>query len=62
MYDDYEIDYSFNNEFYAYDLDEIYEHHMHNTSLDIQQDVYEMDDDYARDSCGYDELAYKHYA
>ena len=62
MYDDYEIDYSFNNEFYAYDLDEIYEYHMHNTQLDMQQDTYESDDDYARDSHDYDALAYRHYA
>ena len=42
MYDDYEIDYSFNNEFYEYDLDEIYEQHMH-TSYNIQ-DTYEIDE------------------
>ena len=46
MYDDYEIDYSFNNEFYAYDLDEMYDHYMHNKALDMQQqDAYENDDD-----------------
>ena len=58
MYDDYEIE-SFSNEFYAYELDEMVEYHMQ--SYDIQ-DSYECDDDYARDSCDYDELAYKHYA
>ena len=26
------------------------------------QDAYEMDDEYARDSCDYNELAYRHYA
>jgi len=62
MYDDYDLDYTYNNEFYTYDLDEMYEHYMHNTSLDMQQDAYEMDDDYARDSCDYDQLAYRHYA
>jgi hypothetical protein len=62
MYDDYEIDYSFNNEFYAYDLDEILEHHMHNTQLDMHNDTYEIDDEYARDSHDYDALAYRHYA
>ena len=58
MYDDYEIE-SFSNEFYAYELDEMVEYHMQ--SYDIQ-DSYDSDDDYARDSCDYDELAYKHYA
>jgi hypothetical protein len=62
MYDDYDLDYTYNNEFYTCDLDEMYEHYMHNTSLDMQQDAYEMDDDYARDSCDYDQLAYRHYA
>ena len=62
MYDDYEIDYSLNNEFYAYDLDEIYEHHMHNIQLDMHSDTYEIDDEYARDSHDYDALAYRHYA
>ena len=62
MYDDYEIDYSFDNEFYAYDLDEIYEQHMHNIQLDLHNDTYEIDDEYARDSCDYDALAYRHYA
>ena len=62
MYDDYEIDYSFDNEFYAYDLDEIYEHQMHNIQLDMHNDTYEIDDEYARDSHDYDALAYRHYA
>ena len=64
MYDDYEIDQAFNNEFYAYDLDEIVEYHMHNASRDMQniQDAYDSDDDYARDSCDYNDLAYRHYA
>ena len=62
MYDDYEIDYSFDNEFYAYDLDEIYEQHMHNIQLDLHNDTYEIDDEYARDSHDYDALAYRHYA
>ena len=61
MYDDYEIDYTYSNEFYAQDLDEIYEYHMHNTSYNIQ-DTYEIDDEYARDSHDYDALAYRHYA
>jgi hypothetical protein len=60
MYDDYDLDYTYSNEFYTYDLDEVVEHHMQ--SRDIQQDAYEMDDDYARDSCDYNDLAYRHYA
>ena len=61
MYDDYELDYTYSNEFYAQDLDEIYEYHIHNTSYTIQ-DTYEIDDEYARDSHDYDALAYRHYA
>jgi len=61
MYDDYEIDYAYNNEFYARDLDEIYEHMVYHTSYNTQ-DTYEIDDDYARDSQDYDALAYRHYA
>ena len=73
MYDDYEIDCSFNNEFYAYDLDEMCEnhHHMHNNhmynnhmqSRDMHEGYeYHDDDEYTRDSCDYDALAYRHYA
>ena len=68
MYDDYEIDCSFNNEFYAYDLDEMCEnhYHMHNNHMqprDMHEGYeYDDDDDYARDSCDYDALAYRHYA
>ena len=67
MYDDYDLDYaSLSNDHYTYDLDEMCEHHMQNTSLDVH-DSYEMqmndiDDDYARDTNDYVELAYKHYA
>ena len=61
MYDDYEFEYEFNNESYTYDLDEIYEHYIH-TSYNIQDITYEIDDEYARDTCDYDALAYKHYA
>lgn len=61
MYHDYDLDYTFSsNEFYAYDLDEMLEYHMQ--SLDVEQDTYDLDDDYARDSCDYDALAYRHYA
>ncbi len=65
MYDDYDLDYaSLSNEHYAYDLDEMCENHMNNALRDMHniQDTYENDDDYARDTCDYVELAYKHYA
>jgi hypothetical protein len=47
MYDDYDIDYTFAND-YEYNLDEYY-----------AQDV---DEDYARDGQDYQDLAYRHYA
>ena len=63
MYDDYEIDYSVNNESYAFDLDEMCEHVMRDTHTQYNiQDAYDMDDEYTRDSCDYNELAYRHYA
>ena len=37
------------------------EQYMHNTSRDMQLDAYD-DDEYARDTHDYVELAYKHYA
>jgi len=60
MYDDYDLDYTYNNEYYTHDLDEATEHHMQ--ALDVSYDAYDMDDDYARDSCDYSDLAYRHYA
>ena len=36
--------------------------YMHNTSRDMQLDAYDDDDEYARDTHDYVELAYKHYA
>ncbi len=47
MYDDYDIDYTFTND-YEYNLDEY-----------CAQDV---DEDYARDGQDYQDLAYRHYA
>ena len=61
MYDDYEFEYEYNNESYACDLDEMCEHHYHMQYNHIQ-DAYEIDDEYTRDSCDYNELAYRHYA
>jgi hypothetical protein len=48
MYDDYDFDYSYTND-YA-DLDEYY-----------AQDA-DLDEDYARDGQDYQDLAYRHYA
>ena len=59
-YDDYEFQHEYNNESYAYDLDEMYEYATRDNMY--TQDVYEMDDEYARDSHDYNELAYRHYA
>ena len=49
MYDDYDLDYTFSND-YGQDLDEYY-----------AQDV-DLDEDYARDGQDYESLAYRHYA
>jgi len=53
MYDDYDIDYTFSND---YNLDE-----------DAYYEMYalgdtDLDEDYARDTQDYDALAYRHYA
>jgi len=61
-YNDYEFSYENNNELYTYDLDEMCEYVMRdNTQYNIQE-AYEIDDEYARDSCDYNEMAYRHYA
>ncbi len=54
MYDDYDLDYTFCND-YNLDEDAYYEHY-------AQLDASELDEDYARDSHDYNELAYRHYA
>ena len=46
MYDDYDFDYTYTNDYV--DLDENY--------------VLDLDDDYARDTHDYQDLAYRHYA
>ena len=61
FYDDYEFQHEYNNESYTYDLDEMCEYAMRDTQYNMY-DAYEMDDEYARDSCDYNELAYRHYA
>ena len=52
MYDDYDLDYTYTND-YNLDEDSYYE----NVYLDAN-----LDDDYARDSHDYQDLAYRHYA
>ena len=49
MYDDYDLDYTYTND-YA-DLDEYY-----------AQDALDLDEDYARDAYDLEALAYRHYA
>jgi hypothetical protein len=46
MYDDYDIDYTYTNDYG--DLDEYY--------------TQDLDEDYARDGQDYESLAYRHYA
>jgi len=48
MYDDYDFDYSYGNDF---SLDE--------DGFELDQ---ELDEDYSRDSHDYQDLAYRHYA
>lgn len=48
MYDDYDFDYSYSNDF---NLDE--------DGFELEQ---ELDEDYSRDSHDYQDLAYRHYA
>ena len=53
MYDDYDLDYTFIND-YNLDEDTYYEYH-------AQCDV-DLDEEYTRDTQDYDTLAYRHYA
>ena len=48
MYDDYEMDYAYGNDPAEYE--------------EYSQDMQYLDEDYARDSQDYNELAYRHYA
>jgi len=50
MYDDYDIEYTYCNDYG--DLDEYY----------ARQDARDLDEDYARDGQDYESLAYRHYA
>jgi len=51
MYDDYDLDYTYSNDYADLDEDTYYE----NGTRDL-------DDDYARDGQDYQDLAYRHYA
>jgi len=64
MYEtDYEFTYEYNHKSYTYDLDEMCEYAMQDAHTQYNvHDAYEMDDEYARESCDYNELAYRHYA
>jgi hypothetical protein len=54
MYDDYDIEYTYSND-YTLDADSYYEHYSAGSDSDV-------DEDYARDTQDYDALAYRHYA
>ena len=63
MHDDYEFEYEHNNESHTYDLNEMCAQHMIRNDNHYEiHDAYEIDDEYARDTHDYVELAYKHYA
>jgi hypothetical protein len=47
MYDDYDFDYTYTNDY---------------VELDLDHDGQDLDEEYARDSHDYNELAYRHYA
>ena len=54
MYDDYDLDYTFAQE-YNLDEDAYYKHY-------AQLDALDLDEEYTRDAHDYDTLAYRHYA
>ena len=54
MYDDYDLDYTFAQD-YSLDEDTFYEYY-------AQLDVQDLDEEYTRDARDYDTLAYRHYA
>ena len=65
MYDDYDLDYTYTNDYEsdldAYDLDYTYTND--HTDLDeYYASRLDLDEDYARDSHDYESLAYRHYA
>jgi hypothetical protein len=60
MYDDYDLDYAFMNE-YTYDLDELSYEYLDESACANTTHLDE-DDEYVRDSQDYAQLAYRHYA
>ena len=61
MYDDYDLDYTFAQD-RTYDLDEIYDAHVHMSAHLDERYTHDLDDEYERDSHDYETLAYIHYA
>ena len=51
MYDDYDLDYTYSNDYG--DLDE---------DMYADNSILDLDEDYARDAHDYQDLAYRHYA
>jgi hypothetical protein len=51
MYDDYDLDYTYSNDYVDLDEDTYYEY-----------GTTDLDEDYARDTQDYNDLAYRHYA
>jgi hypothetical protein len=60
MYDDYDLDYTFANDYHL-DEDTYYEHHARTYNLD-ENSTYDLDEYYARDTHDLEALAYRHYA
>ena len=61
MYDDYDLDYTFTNDYHL-DEDTYYEHHSRLDAHNIVESTYELDEYYARDTHDLEALAYRHYA
>jgi len=51
MYDDYDLDYTYSNDYVDLDEDTYHEY-----------GITDLDEDYARDTQDYNDLAYRHYA
>ena len=54
MYDDYDLDYTLSYD-YMYDSDDIF-------PVSNNIDLENLDEEYSRDTCNYQELSYRHYA
>ena len=61
MYDDYDLDYTFTNDYHL-DEDTYYEHHSRLDAHNLDENAYELDEYYARDTHDLEALAYRHYA